>query len=67
MKEGLSGSIVNEIEVNDRWHEMRTDAKRILHELKQRTEPPKFRKDKNTIETEGFRELEKIMNKRTIY
>lgn len=65
MKEGLSGSIVNEIEVNDRWNEMRAEALRMLDRLKQKPEPPKFRKDQHTIESEGYRDLaKKIMKKR---
>ena len=65
MKEGLSGSIVNEIEVNDRWNEMRADALRMLDRLKQKPGPPKVRKDQHTIESEGYRDLaKKLMKKR---
>ena len=68
MKEGLSGSIVNEIEVNDRWSEMQTQARKNLNRLKEleRLNPKPYIKNEIGYHTEGFKELaSRIMEKRS--
>ena len=68
MKEGLSGSIVNEIEVNDRWSEMQTQARKNLNRLKEleKNNPKPYIKNGIGYYTEGFKELaSRIMEKRS--
>ena len=68
MKDGLSGSIVNEIEVNDRWSEMQQQALKSLDRLKQmeKRNPKPYVKNGIGYHTEGFKELAgKIMEKRS--
>ena len=68
MKEGLSGSIVNEIEVNDRWSEMQTQARKNLNRLKEleKLNPKPYIKNGIGYYTEGFKELaSRIMEKRS--
>lgn len=60
MKEGLSGSIVNELEVNERWEEQRKEAIALLVKLKtlEKVKPKKMiRESQNTIASVGFIEL----------
>lgn len=57
MKDGLSGSIVNEIEVNDRFKEMQKQAREMLSKLKEaeKQNPKKLIKEnKHTTVSEGF-------------
>ena len=59
MKEGLSGSIVNEMEVNDRWEQHLQEARKLLAMLKQKEAecPQKMIKDSkicNTIKSEDY-------------
>ena len=59
MKEGLSGSIVNEMEVNDRWEHHLQEARKLLERLKQNEAelPKKMIKDSkicNTIKSENY-------------
>ncbi len=68
MKEGLSGSIVNEIEVNERWSEMQTQARNNLNRLKEleKLNPKPYIKNGIGYHTEGFKELAgEIMEKRS--
>lgn len=68
MKQGLSGSIVNEIEVNDRWSEMLLQARKNLNRLKEleRNNPKPYIKNGIGYHTEGFKELAcSIMEKRS--
>ena len=68
MKQGLSGSIVNEIEVNDRWSEMQTQARKNLNRLKEleKLKPKPYIKNEIGYYTEGFKELAgQIMEKRS--
>ena len=68
MKDGLSGSIVNEIEVNDRWSEMQQQALKSLDRLKQmeKLNPKPYLKNGIGYYTEGFKDLAgKIMEKRS--
>lgn len=68
MKEGLSGSLVNEIEVNDRWSEMLLQARENLNRLKdlERNNPKPYIKNGIGYHTEGFKELAgSIMEKRS--
>ena len=68
MKEGLSGSIVNEIEVNERWTEMQAQARKSLTRLKEleAIKPKPYLKNGIGYHTEGFKELAgKIMEKRS--
>lgn len=68
MKEGLSGSIVNEIEVNERWSEMQTQARNNLNRLKEleKLYPKPYIKNGIGYHTEGFKELAgEIMEKRS--
>ena len=68
MKEGLSGSIVNEIEVNERWTEMQVQARKFLTHLKEleAKKPKPYLKNGIGFHTEGFKELAgKIMEKRS--
>lgn len=68
MKEGLSGSIVNEIEVNERWSEMQTQARNNLNRLKEleKLNPKPYIKNGIGYHTEGFKELAgSIMEKRS--
>ena len=57
MKNGLSGSIVNEMEVNNHWEEQRKNALELLTKLKKlEKEKPKklIRVNKQTITTEEY-------------
>lgn len=59
MKDGLSGSIVNEMEVNDRWEQQLQEARKLLEILKQKEAqyPRKMIKDSkncNTIKSENY-------------
>lgn len=68
MKEGLSGSIVNEIEVNDRWSDMQKQARLNLQRLKniEAKNPKHLKRNGIGIHTEGFKELaQKLMTART--
>ena len=68
MKQGLSGSLVNEIEVNDRWSEMLLQARKNLNRLKEleKTKPKPYIKNGIGYHTEGFKELAgSIMEKRS--
>ena len=68
MKDGLSGSIVNEIEVNERWTEMQQQARRNLSHLKllEKDKPKPYIKNGIGYHTEGFKELAgEIMEKRS--
>jgi len=68
VKEGLSGSIVNEIEVNERWSEMQTQARNNLNRLKEleKLNPKPYIKNGIGYHTEGFKELAgEIMEKRS--
>lgn len=68
MKEGLSGSIVNEIEVNERWSEAKQQARKNLNRLKdlEKNNPKPYIKNGIGYHTEGFKELaSSIMEKRS--
>lgn len=68
MKEGLSGSLVNEIEVNDRWEQAQKDARENLNRLKEleKLNPKPYIKNGIGYHTEGFKELAgSIMEKRS--
>lgn len=68
MKQGLSGSIINEIEVNERWSEMQTQARENLNRLKEleKNNPKPYIKNGIGYHTEGFKELAgSIMEKRS--
>ena len=68
MKEGLSGSIVNEVEVNDRWEQAKQDARQNLNRLKdlEKLKPKPYIKNGIGYHTEGFKDLAyKIMNNRS--
>lgn len=68
MKEGLSGSVINEIEVNDRWCEMQQQARKNLSRLKEleALNPKPYIKNGIGYHTEGFKELAgDIMKKRS--
>lgn len=59
----LSGSAINEIEVNGRWHEMRQQAKDFLSQLKKKEKKTKYIKiDKHTHVSEGWFEM--MINKK---
>ena len=67
MKEGLSGSAVNEMEVNDRWSEMQEQARQNLNRLKdlEKLNPKPYIKNGIGYHTEGFKNLAKeLMAKR---
>lgn len=68
MKEGLSGSIVNEVEVNDRWEQAKQDARQNLNRLKdlEKLKPKPYIKNGIGYHTEGFKDLaNQIMEKRS--
>jgi len=68
VKEGLSGSIVNEIEVHERWSEMQTQARNNLNRLKEleKLNPKPYIKNGIGYHTEGFKKLAReIMEKRS--
>lgn len=68
MNEGLSGSIVNEIEVNERWSEAKQQARNNLNRLKEleKLYPKPYIKNGIGYHTEGFKELAgSIMEKRS--
>lgn len=68
MKEGLSGSIVNEIEVNERWTEMQQQARQNLTRVKEleKLKPKPYQKNGIGYHTEGFKDLaSQIMEKRS--
>ena len=57
-RSSLSGSAINEIEVNGRWHEMRQQAKDFLIQLKAKEKKKKYiRIDKHTYVSEGWHEM----------
>lgn len=67
MKQGLSGSITQEMEVNERWSEMQQQARKNLNRLKEleRLNPKPYIKNGIGYHTEGFKDLAKqIMNNR---
>ena len=67
MKDGLSGSVINEMEVNDRWSEMQQQARKNLDRLKslEKNNPKPYVKNGIGYHTEGFRALAKeIMSNR---
>ena len=59
MKDGLSGSAVNEMEVNDRWQEAQEQARRNLARVKEleKNNPKPYQKNGIGYHTEGFKEL----------
>ena len=68
MKEGLSGSIVNEMEVNERWSDYQEEARQNLQRVKtlEKNNPKPYLKNGIGFHTEGFKELAgKIMEKRS--
>ena len=68
MKEGLSGSIVNEMEVNERWSEMQQQARQNLERLKslEKSSPKQYVKNGIGRHTPGFKDLAKqTMEKRS--
>lgn len=68
MKEGLSGSIVNEIEVNDRWSDHQEEARQNLQRVKalEKQNPKPYLKNGIGYHTEGFKDLaSQIMEKRS--
>lgn len=67
MKQGLSGSITQEMEVNDRWSEMQQQARKNLSRLKEleALNPKPYIKNGIGYHTEGFKDLaNQIMNER---
>lgn len=71
MKEGLSGSIVNEIEVNNREKGQRENALNLLAKVKEleKNKPLKLiRENKHTIASDGYYFLAaKLASKKKIY
>ena len=68
MREGLSGSIVNEMEVNDRWSDYQEESRQNLQRVKalEKNNPKPYIKNGIGYHTEGFNELAgKIMEKRS--
>lgn len=61
MKHGLSGSVINEMEVNDRWSEMQQQARKNLDRLKnlEKNNPKPYVKNGIGFYTEGFKTLAK--------
>ena len=67
MKEGLSGSIVNEMQVNDIENEAKQQARLNLDRVKnlEKNNPKPYIKNGIGYHTEGFKDLAKqIMNNR---
>lgn len=57
-KKRLSGSAINELEVNGRWHEMRQRAEDLLIQLKSKEKKKKYIKiNKHTYVSEGWFEM----------
>ena len=57
-RNNLSGSAINEIEVNGIWHEMRQQAKDFLSQLKKKEKKTKYiRIDKHTYVSERWHEM----------
>lgn len=70
MKHGLSGSIVNELEVSERWEEMQTQARALLSKLKEKEKrcPKKLlREDCHTVVSDGYFELMIRRTKKRLY
>ena len=71
MKEGLSGSIINEIEVNERWESQRNIAIQLILKFKRiECEKPKkiIRVNAYTFKSENFDELmQRKKEKRPIF
>ena len=68
MKEGLSGSIVNEMEVNDRWSDYQEEARQNLQLVKtlEKNNPKPYLKNGIGYHTEGFKKLaSELMEKRS--
>ena len=68
MKEGLSGSIVNEMEVNDRWSDYQEEARQNLQRVKtlEKNNPKPYIKNGIGYNTEGFKKLAgELMEKRS--
>ena len=68
MKEGLSGSIVNEMEVNDRWSDYQEEARQNLQRVKtlEKNNPKPYLKNGIGYHTEGFKKLaSELMEKRS--
>ena len=59
MKEGLSGSIVNEMEVNERWSDYQEEARQNLQRVKtlEKNNPKPYIKNGIGYHTEGFKKL----------
>ena len=59
MKEGLSGSIVNEMELNDRWSDYQEEARQNLQRVKtlEKNNPKPYIKNGIGYHTEGFKKL----------
>lgn len=71
MKDGLSGSIFNEIEVNNREKEQRENALNSLAKMKELEKTKKMtyiREDKKTVASDGYYFLAaKLASKKKIY
>jgi len=68
MKEGLSGSIVNEMEVNERWSDYQEEARQNLQRVKalEKNNPKPYFKNAIGYQTEGFKKLAgELMEKRS--
>ena len=68
MKEGLSGSIVNEMEVNERWSDYQEEARQNLQRVKtlEKNNPKPYLKNRIGYHTEGFKKLAgELMEKRS--
>ena len=68
MKQGLSGSVVNEMQVNDIENEAKQQARINLDRVKdlERNNPKPYIKNGIGYHTEGFKDLAyKIMNNRS--
>ena len=59
MKEGLSGSIVNEMEVNERWSDYQEEARQNLQRVKTLEKKNPKPQNKNGIgyHTEGLKKI----------
>lgn len=71
MKEGLSGSIFNEIEVNNREKEQRENALNLLAKMKELEKTRKMtyiRENNKTVASDGYYFLAaKLASKKKIY
>ena len=68
MKEGLSGSIINEMEVNERWSDYQEEARQNLQRVKalEKNNPKPYFKNGIGYYTEGFKKLAgELMEKRS--